>query len=181
MPETSNRQKNLLIVAIVVVLLGSVLFIIFSSSRTANKSDKNTGKTEVYNDPVSGKKIINQEGKVPESQTTGSNTAIFAGFDALLNRGLTLQQVQKVYDSLGSYPTFTKEKTQISLAVNSIQSVPPQDSDPEYRWSIQSHIVVNKKDTYQLKVYYSGVASAQILLYNESGSELLLDSSASGE
>ncbi|HSX05334.1 MAG TPA: hypothetical protein VLF69_02610, partial [Candidatus Saccharimonadales bacterium] len=135
-----------------------------------------TGPTTVYHDPVSGENIVNQEGKATEGQSSSSTTPTYAGFDKLLEVGFTLNQLDSAYSAFEQYQPFASNKVQISLAVNDVSTVRPNDADPLYRWSVVSHIVVNRTDSYKVQIYYWGENSAELVLLNADGSQQLFDS-----
>ncbi|HSX30389.1 MAG TPA: hypothetical protein VLE99_00525 [Candidatus Saccharimonadales bacterium] len=175
-PEQKRRQR--IIIALVVLVVAGLVFLAFKLGGSPNKPSVSTGSTNIYHDPVSGEDIIDQQGKSKEGEVSTSTTPTYAGFDKLLDVGLTLPQLQSVYTAFEQYKPFASDKVEISLAVDDIQSVQPSTSDPLYRWAILSHVVVNRTTSYGVKIYFWDEGSAELVLTNGNTSQQVFDSGA---
>lgn len=170
-PQRPNKKRILIIGIATAAVVAASIFVLLQPKEKKDDS-RTTGPTTVYHDPTSGEDIVNQQGKTPEQTLTSPTTPLYAGFDKLLNSGMTLTQVQTLYAAFESYKPFASNKVQISLAADDIQPVRPQDSDPLYRWSIKSHVVVNRTTTYKVQIYYWGIDNVQLLLGDQNGTQI---------
>jgi len=172
----NSRRKLILIIAGSVVLLGVIGLVV--SLLTSGNQQKNgtagTGDTTSHFDPVSKETIVTQNGKAPETGGGDSTRPIFAGIDKLLNYGITTQQLSSLQFAFTQYAPTAGSSTQISLAVDDITT--DRAPDPDGRFFVLSHVVVNQKDTYKLKLFYSGLSDVQLVLYDSSGQSQLFDS-----
>jgi hypothetical protein len=160
-----TTQKRIALIAGIVVFAVGALFLIFHSNTTDSKKAANeNGPTQVYHDPVSGQDITTQTGKAPESMVSSPTVPTFAGFDKLMDMGMSLTQVQGLYAAFEQYQPLASNKVEISLDVKNIQSLSPVDSDPLYRWSFVSDIVANRKTTYPIQIYYWGLNSVELTM-----------------
>lgn len=175
--EQDRRKKVLLLVGLVVlvILIITVLVVGTLYKTFAGNGDNGNPTVTIKKDPTTGQSFATQDGQAPESQVYDPTTPLYAGFEALLDDGMTANQVTALQNALQHYPPFTKN-VQISLAGTDIRRNYPEQTDPLYRWSISSHIVVNQKDTYQIKVYYSGTNDIQLIIYDAAGHTQLFDS-----
>jgi hypothetical protein len=176
MQQTRNKKLfvigGLLLVMVVVLLLLS-----FKKPAPKQSNSSTRPKTTSYTDPTSHQTVVNQQGKAPETNGTTQNGPIFLGFSSLINMGISLQQVNALQAAFTAYQPFSTDNTQISLAVDDLQQIDPTTSkDPQGRWSIKSHVVVNQKDTYQVTFYYDGISSVQLHIYNSQGNQQVFDS-----
>lgn len=170
-PQGSSKKRILIITLATAAVITASIFVLLQPKPKKDNA-KVTGPTTVYHDPTSGEDIINQQGKTPEQTLTSPTTPLYAGFDKLLGQGMTLEQLDSLYTAFESYKPFASNKVQISLAADDIQPVRPQDSDPLYRWSIQSHIVVDRTTTYKVQIYYWSIDDVQLLLRDQNGAQL---------
>jgi hypothetical protein len=174
--QNDQRRSKILITTIVLVA-ALVIFLVFITSRKSTHPNQATGKTTIYNDPVSHEQITTQEGKTAEQVTNDPNTPLFAGFGKLLEIGLSQQQLAAAQHAFAQYKPFASNDVQISLAVDNVEQVSPLTSgDSEERWSVKSFVVVNRKDKYQFTLYYEGASVAELILYNANQTTQLFDS-----
>lgn len=178
-PQGIDRKRLLIIIVAVAAVLAAGIFVLLRQKPSKGNDAATTGPTTVYHDPVSGEDIVTQQGKTPEPTVAAPTSPIYAGFDKLINQGMTQEQLQTTYAAFESYKPFASDKVQISLAADDIQPVQPQDNDPLYRWSIRSHIVVNRTTTYKVQIYYWGIDDVQLLLSDQNGTQIF-DSGAIG-
>lgn len=177
-PVIDKRKVIIIGGLLVIVVVAAILATLSSNHKPATKTT-GTGQTNVYHDPVSGKDIVTQKDKTPESQIASSTIPTFAGFDALLDSGMTLDQVQSLYGAFEEYQPFDSNKILISLASDDLSSVQPDNNDPNYRWSFTGHVVVkngNQTTTYHVQLYYWNTTTAELVLYNADGSQQVFDS-----
>lgn len=170
-PNDIQRKRFIMIGAIAVFVIISITFVL-TRHKTSNTDTGRDGKTTVYHDPVSGQDIITQDDKNPELTVDQPTMPLFAGFGKLANVGMTQSQIAATYKALQAYKPFASNDVQISLAVDDVKTVQPQNSDPLYRWSIKSRIVVDRTDTYTIQIYYWEVTNVQVYLSNTKGTQV---------
>lgn len=173
MERQRNRKLVIVIFAVVLILLMGLVFWLTKPQKT---TESKTGESQVYNDPVSHQKIVTRTGAAPETNGQTSTGPVFVGFEKLLDYGVTVQQLDALKAYFGDYAPFVNKSPEISLAVDDIQA--GQDmSDPQQRFFIRSHVVVDRKTTYVIKFYYQGLSSVELHIYDAGGSNQLFDSS----
>jgi hypothetical protein len=179
--QKQPRNTKLIFIGLGVLVVLGVLFIFLGSHHKKGSSTvqakAGSGQTVTKTDPTSGETLVEQAGKVPETNGGSTDGPLFLGFDKLINQGLTIQQLDSIQTAITSYPPFTTSSAQISLAADDIVPVSPSDSgDAQQRWSIKSHIVVNSKDTYRVQFFYSGIGNVEVYIYSADGKTQLFDS-----
>ncbi len=156
MQNTANKRILIIgiIVAIIVIGLGSLLFRSVTTSTPERDFVGNTGTGE-NSPPASG--------------------LVFLNFDALVAVGVTLDQVNALDTAFQNYPPFSGN-TVVALAGDDLRPSAPSTSDPLYRPSISSHILVNHKTTYQIKFYFWSTSKIQLFIFDNTGNTQLYDS-----
>lgn len=173
--KLSGGTKLVLIGALTIILiLFGVVSLITKNHKTNNAST--TGPTSNYYDPASKNTISTQTGKVPDTNGNPNTGPLFAGFEALFNQGLSLQQINGMKTAFQNYKPFNTNNTQISLNVDSVKPGGPDSNDPNQRFYVTANVVVNQKTTYPIKLYYSGLYNIQLIIYKPDLSGVLFDS-----
>lgn len=173
MERQRNPKRTVIIFVVALILLMGLMAWLTRPHKTATIK---TGESQVYNDPVSHQKIVTRNGAAPETNGQTSTGPVFVGFEKLLDYGVTVQQLDALKTYFSDYTPFINKSPEISLAVDDIQA--GQDmSDPQQRFFIHSHVVVDRKTTYEIKFYYQGLSSVELHIYDASGNTQLFDSS----
>ena len=166
-----NNQKKLIIVIVLFVTL-SVIAIIATLliKSTQNQPGKRVSTTSV--DSNSGETVISGTNTGVSGPDVQPDQPTYLGFSKLVDRGLSIQQVTILQDTLTSYSLNNKSIFgQVSLNKDTITRV--MQSSPDDPSMLEFPIVVNKKDNYFVTVSYTTPDSITTKLYKADKTTLL--------
>jgi len=162
---------------ILIILVG--LFLLVVVVLVAISSNNNTETTSVvdqnkYVDPASGETVLSPEGKVPESEVSGS--LIILGITKLLDIGISNNQMSQLNSVLQKYSSEMKvgdnKITEISFDVSSFKQNINQDTSEVV---VTSKLVINRSINQSIKiVYYSFYDLYRVDILDESGKTLYI-------
>ena len=121
-----NRLRIIIITSFVLLSL-AIVGIIALFTNSSSQQTNNPNQTERI-DPGSGEEVVNTEGKTPEKYGVNPNEPSFLGLVGLVDRGMTLSDVDDVKAFWNDYANQQlvegKEKiNEISITVDSIEHV----------------------------------------------------------
>jgi hypothetical protein len=168
-----TKSRILAIAIISVFILVVISGLLLSSSSKKGGFNPNSGE---YYDKNSGETVSNPPGKGPDTYGTASGAPIYLGVSSLLDSGLTYDQLTKVKYAFSNYFTQNKKTVhEVSVNVNSITHGPRRkfSSDP---YSDLFNVTFDRKDTYKVRIEYTGLDDVRLYLYNQKTDVQVYDS-----
>ena len=174
MQSQNNFQRRKLAQMIVISLLAAVaVALMFIWLGRPEQGGRN--QAGEYYDPLSKQTVSDPPDKGPDVFNSYSNLPVYLGFDALIDQGMTLEQLSTLKLAFYNYSqTLPKPIKEISLAVDSI------DTEREGSiWYISFPVRFNRQTDYQAKVDYTDLDTIRLYLSDNDG-QVLFDSQNSG-
>lgn len=169
----STKQKIITVTAVVCIAAVATL-VTFMDSR------KSPPDINEYKDPLSGQTVSDPEGKSPESFGISDNQPIFLGFDALLKRGLTFEQLNNLKQAFYNYSESKPQPLdEISADISSIASHRGRSGD-NIIFYLQFDVRFDRKETQKARVDYNGLNSIRLYISDASSGKVIYDSQTIG-
>ena len=171
--EPLVKKRNLLFVGVGLVAVVTISILLFVSSH----GKKTKKPLETYYDPGSGETISNPLGKVPETTGQASqNTAVYLGFDKLLNVGITNYQLEAIKQAFSNY-FFEKNQgvKYISATVATIVRTAPNRDTNDERDIVTFSGTFDQTTKFNARVESSDSQTSRLYLYDKND-KLLFDS-----
>lgn len=162
--QEKTRKQIIIVVSAVVASILIVILLVLIAHHDTSIAPVTTGRVHQGN-----------AGAKEEFSITPLKPAV-DGFGALLDNGLTTNQLDLVNKAVHRYAPFVKDVNQLTLEESTIHPNFPEQSDPLYRWSVTGNLNADNKATYQMKVYYWGTDTVQVQLFDANGATKLYDS-----
>lgn len=164
-------NRRILIIALsifAVLIVGLGIFGLIFANKEQAQQEKTT-----YVDPGTGKELV---GNMPLTQTPVDNPdpsrPMFIGFSTLTDRGLSRAQQAQVENAIYSFSGQKSLKfTEVSLAVDSIETTPPGSDSPVYY--VHFMTTVNRSKQYYVKVTYTDFTSCTTEIFEQDKTTLL--------
>jgi hypothetical protein len=165
-----NRKKLTIAIVIFISLSLAAVIVAVIIKSTQPQLEKRVSTTTT--DPVSGEQVIKGTNTGVASPDATPNTPTYLGFSNLVDRGVSIQQVEIIKAALTSYSLNNKAIfTQVSLNKDNINRVMP--SSPDDPSELTFPIVVNNKDNYFVSASYSTPDTMTTKLYKSDQTTLL--------
>lgn len=166
----NNRTKITIAIVAFVILSAIAITLTIIQQNSKQSSDQNTSKT--YTDPGSGETIIESNNGPTTASGEAPTTPIFLGFSQLIDKGLSVNQVELIKSSLSTYSS--KQNAQfkeVSLNVSTIKRIQPADDNaPD---ALEFSIKTDRTNDYFVHVEYSNISSITTKLFASDKTTLL--------
>lgn len=170
--DPRQRKQQRLIIASVLAVAGIVIILIFTLGHKNSSPGSSSGlhKTTTSYDANSGETTRTIQGE--NNSGVASNYPTFLGESALLNRGLTTDQLTNMQTAFLHYSVLSKLNfKQVSISVNNIQtSTINPDTNPIQVMNFP--VVFDNKTTAYATLQYSGLSNTELILKDKSGQQL---------
>lgn len=173
MQSPNNQRRKLIQLASIILLSATAVTLLFM---WLGRFEQNNGRsTNEYYDPLSKQTVSNPPGKGPDTFNSYESLPIYLGFDALIDQGMTLEQLSALKLAFYEYSrTLSQPIKEISLAVDNI------DTEREGSiWYISFPVRFDRQRDYKAKVDYTDLDTIRLYIYNNSG-QVVFDSQTTG-
>lgn len=160
---------------IYVVLVCFTLLLIISGFLMFGYSNSNKSNEGEYYDPLSKQTVSDPPGKTPENFGGAAYDPLFLGFDKLIDRGLSSDQMNilDIHMKNFLYEQSPPAK-EVSLEVDSIKSQKNSGERPTFY--ISFNIRTDRKNDFNARLEYSDISTVRLLVYSKETGKLVFDS-----
>ena len=165
-----NPNTKIAIVSIAGIAIVLIIIVLLNGHGSNNGSQN----PSTYTDPYSHQTVSNDTGKGPDTYGTQKGTPVYLGFDAFLDKGLTLDQVKDLQAAFLNYSQKTGGIKEVSIHVDGIKQSGYDPNNPSPVSYVTFDVTLDRKTTLHAKAQYEDISSIQLFLYN--GSQQVFDS-----
>lgn len=159
------KGKLIVITLILIIVIPVVIISIFYKSSRGSKTNQVT--TEYYTDPNNGNVVAYTQDKTPESfGSTNEQKTIFLGAEVLLDKGVTISQLDTFkYLTVHYFTSQNKTPNEVSIVSDSVRFlINSPDTAGAARISFRAQI--NRTDDYDMYLDFSDDNSVKLFIFN---------------
>lgn len=166
-PNQDSGQRNPFIIPLIV----AALVIIFIVGLLASRQPANVkGKVQTRYDATSGETTRTIEG---ESNTGTAGAPVYLGAGALLDRGLSTNQLANMENAFNRYAAINKLAIkQVSISTKSITSEVLNKNKVDEVNALDFDVVLDSKTTLHASLHYKGLNWTELFLYDAAHTQL---------